>query len=84
MDRDHTCGADNAVDQAEMLADQCRALFAGLDPGLQGPALAELLATWIAGHRPEVRERIFVIHLEGVRALIPHVDPWPPKGRLNG
>jgi hypothetical protein len=84
MDPDRADGADNAADQAEMLADQCRGLFAGLHPGVQGAALAELLATWIAGHRPEVRERIFVIHVEGVRALIPHVDPWPPKGHLNG
>lgn len=77
---------DDAADvhEAEKLEEQVRPLFAGHQAPIQGAALAGLLASWLAGHHPEVRERLIELHIEGVRALIPYNDPWPPEGKLNG
>lgn len=50
----------------------------GLDPNLQGAVLADLVATWLAGHTGEsqravnqLREELLELHVEFVRKLIP-------------
>jgi hypothetical protein len=36
--------------------------------------LAELLATFLAGHHPGLRDEILTIHVETVRKLIPECE----------
>jgi hypothetical protein len=77
-------GDKAAAELAEQLEDGCRAVLARHPPALQGAALAALVATWLAGHRPEVRDKMLELHVDGVRNLVPHYDPWPPGGQLHG
>jgi hypothetical protein len=59
------------------LVESIRPLLAGHPPDVQGAALAELLATWLAGHwipesaadTHELRESLLVTHLSMVRKL---------------
>ena len=50
-------------------------LLAGRAPEVQGAVLADLLATWLAGHQGEgaadLREELIRLHIEAVRELIP-------------
>lgn len=73
----------------ERLALSIKPFFAGKPPELVGATLAELLATFIAGHHPDLREKILQLHFDAVRELIPvceaeifSVRPrpkeWPP------
>lgn len=41
--------------EATELAKRVHHLFAGHDPGVQGAAIADLAATWLAGHPREIR-----------------------------
>lgn len=66
---------EQAVLTVENLVSTVKPVFAGLPPPVQGAALADLLAMWIAGHEPELREKLLELHIEGVRALVPHNDP---------
>jgi hypothetical protein len=68
---------DEAI-ESEALARAIMPLLAGKDAGVQGAALADLLAMWLAGHfflgDPErserIREQMLAAHLETVRKLI--------------
>lgn len=46
-------------------------IFAGRQPHHVGAALADLVATWLAGHPAELREDLLAMHLEYVRKLTP-------------
>lgn len=61
----------------------CRPFLARKDPSVAGAALADLLATLVAGHAPEHREALLRMHLEQVRELIPVNDPWKTAGRCR-
>jgi hypothetical protein len=79
--------------EVEALVTAVRPLFAGKPPEVQGAALADLLALWIAGHVAHdpadkaFREELLELHLKTVRALIPinyrtHIEPLlapPPR-----
>jgi hypothetical protein len=60
------------------LVEQIRPLFAGREPDIVGGALADLLATWLAGFRvldnpkatTEFREAMLQMHLECMHPLI--------------
>jgi hypothetical protein len=62
-----------------MLVDRIKPLLAGRGPEIQGAVLADLLATWLAGHikvgDPEetdaMRGELLAMHIDGVRSLIP-------------
>lgn len=69
------------VKEAMGLIDKCRPLLAGKHPAAQGAALADLLATWIAGHPPEIRDELLAHHIAAVKDMIPISDHWPE--RLN-
>jgi hypothetical protein len=71
-------------------------LFAGKSPQVQGRALADLLALWLAGHvvrgDPEgtkyVREALLDAHLEKVWRLVPinyrdHIEPKLAQMRIE-
>jgi hypothetical protein len=54
------------------------AALGGLDPGLQGAVLADLVATWLAGFTGDkpaavdrLREELLALHVDTVRELIP-------------
>ncbi len=59
----------------EPIVERIRPLLAGHRPEIQGAVLADLLATWLAGHMGEgadrVREELLRMHIEMVRKLIP-------------
>jgi hypothetical protein len=66
--RKHALEANALADE---IRDVIRPMLAGRDPGVQGGALADLLALWLAGHPPFVREAMIEMHIEMVRDLIP-------------
>jgi hypothetical protein len=63
----------------QMIVDRIEPLLAGHHPGIQGAALADPLATWLAGHvirddpikTDALRERLLTVHLDCVRKLVP-------------
>lgn len=71
---------ERMVNTAEDIVDTVKPVFAGAHPAIQGAALADLLAKFIAGHDPELREKVLELHIEGVRELVPHNDPRQPHG----
>jgi hypothetical protein len=48
-----------------------RPFLAGRHPAVQSAILGELLATWLAGHPPEVRKDILSDHIDLVLGLVP-------------
>jgi hypothetical protein len=56
--------------EVETLVDMCCALLARKHPGVQGAALAELLALWLLGYDAEEREEQLANHIRDVRELI--------------
>jgi hypothetical protein len=56
--------------RAKELSNRIRPILAGEHPFVQGAVLADLLALWLAGHDPGLREEIFEMHLDYVRKLI--------------
>jgi len=69
---------DNAA-EVEAIVNRMRPALAGHPSPIQGAALADLLAIWLAGHivpgKPAetkaARERLLKMHVEMVRKLIP-------------
>jgi hypothetical protein len=64
------------VDRILATVESIKPLLAGLHPGVQGAALAELLAIWLAGHRTSdpdatkaLQHRLLRMHMDKVRAL---------------
>jgi hypothetical protein len=55
----------------EPLVERIKPILAGNPGQIQGAVLADLLAIFLAGHAPPLREQILAIHLETVRRLIP-------------
>lgn len=53
------------------IAERVKPELAGKHPAIQGAVLADLLATWLAGHPSEVREELLQVHLANVRTLVP-------------
>jgi hypothetical protein len=76
------------ADQVHDLVEAVSPFFVGKPTQVQGAALADLLAIWLAGHvNPDdpsksarIREEMLELHLKAVRALIPinyatHIEP---------
>jgi hypothetical protein len=53
------------------LVDKIKPFLTGHDPSIQGAALAELLALWLAGHHPDLRHEMLDLHIDTVRELVP-------------
>ena len=53
------------------LAQSIKPLLAGKGPEAQGAALADLVATWLAGHHPDLRQEIFREWQDAVSRLVP-------------
>ena len=70
------------VPETIRLIDAIRPLLAGKPAPVQGAALADLLATWLAGHRADekaqtdwLRAVLLEEHIATVRELIPENEP---------
>jgi hypothetical protein len=69
----------------EPLVEQIRPILGGKPPELQGAVLADLLAIFIAGHHPLIREEVMREHFDTVRALIePNERLLFPAGKPMG
>jgi hypothetical protein len=66
--------ADTDIEQIESVVNLIRPLLAGRPGEIQGAILAELLATFLAGHHPGLREEVLTIHVDIVRKLIPECE----------
>jgi hypothetical protein len=88
--------ASEDADEAMALTRATSKLFAGKAADVQGAALADLLALWLAGHvvpgDPEgtqlVRDAILEMHLAAMWKLVPinfkyQIEPRMPKGRAD-
>jgi hypothetical protein len=60
----------NNSDDVLAIARELHCFFAGKPPEMQGAILAELFATWLAGHRPDIRPETSKVWLSLVRDLI--------------
>jgi hypothetical protein len=60
-------------ERTDAIVAACSGAFAGEHPSVQGLALAELVATWLAGHQlpPEGHEDLLALHLDTVRKCLP-------------
>jgi hypothetical protein len=65
-----TDALDAHVREALALSKRCQRLLAGRSPDVQGAALVDLLALFLAGHAPEIREEILTQHLKSVIRLM--------------
>lgn len=84
-------GASEQSRAVARLVERIKPILAGQPPEVQGAALADLLAIWLAGHVYEnlpgatdaMREALLLAHIEQVRALVPinakvlGTDKWP-------
>ena len=67
---------DRMYEQSRKIVSACSGILHGHDVTVQGAALADLLAMFIAGHQAgaetdTLREDILRLHIDHVRALIP-------------
>lgn len=57
--------------EVDALVERIKLLLRGQGPELQGAALADLVATFFAGHHPAMREEMIGHWIECMRDLIP-------------
>ena len=74
--------------QSDALVDQMRPILAGQNPEVQGAAIAQLLAIFIAGHAPPMRESARKLLMDCADGLVPimveemiEVGRAPPEWR---
>lgn len=65
--KDHVLSTARAI----KLAQEIHPLLAGHHPAVQGAALADLLAMWLAGHDADLRDALLENHIERVIELVP-------------
>jgi len=58
-------------EHVDALVDEIKPILAGHAPNLVGAVLADLLAIFMAGLHPALREEILEMHIKSVRGLIP-------------
>lgn len=69
-----TSPSDATVLRAEALADRIKPILAGHGGDVQGAALMQLVALFIAGHAPPLREGMLALHVKSVREMVPIAD----------
>lgn len=62
---------DAAAIETAALVQSIMPLMHGRDPGVQGGALCDLLAMWLAGHPDWMREDMLAFHMAMVLELTP-------------
>ena len=68
---DEYTGRRPTVREVTELVNKIKKHLRGKGPELQGAALCDLLAMFLAGHHPSLRDDVLEIHLNTVRALVP-------------
>lgn len=89
-------GIEKTAKSVEALVKAVIPLFRGKSVQVQGAALADLLALWLAGHvnrddpaaSDGVRKQMLELHLQAVWALVPlnfeeYVEPQLRRGRTG-
>jgi hypothetical protein len=66
--------AEDTADRAKRIAASIRPRLVGQGPDVQGVVLADLVALWLAGHRPDMREEQLTLWIDAVRALVPYAE----------
>lgn len=74
-----TMTTESDLEQVQVLLRQIGPKLAGKPPQVQGAVLADLLATWLAGHVVQgnakrtaaLRKEVLAFHLKTVRQLVP-------------
>jgi len=61
---------DPRIKGVEEIVAKIATMFAGTPPEVVGAVLADLLARFIAGHAPDIREEVLALHIEFMRPLI--------------
>ena len=61
--------------------DRIKPILAGHSADIQGTVLADLLAIWLAGWRPNIREEALKVHLKNVWQLVQMNDKILYGGR---
>lgn len=62
------------------VSEKIKRILHGMHPAEQGMVLADMLAIWLAGHRPQDRDRLIDVHIAGVRQLIPFYEKHDRRG----
>jgi hypothetical protein len=57
------------LEAVSAIIDQIKPHLSGQHPEIQGAVLADLMATWLAGHPPFIRESLLMMHMNMVREL---------------
>lgn len=80
---------DKLSEETDLLGSQIHELLAGRSPEVQGAVLAGLVATWLAGHRPDIRTPVLeawnklMNNLLGIADKATHRiygnDPWSAR-----
>jgi hemolysin-activating ACP:hemolysin acyltransferase len=74
---------------AQNLSERVHPILAGQSPQVQGAVLADLLATWLAGHAPQIRKLVLTHHIDMMMPLIEvneriiFGDDGHPAGRVQ-
>jgi hypothetical protein len=66
--------ADAVSEAAHNIMRQMAPLLYGAGPYVQGVALGQALARWLAGHPDHLREQVLTAHVNFVRSLVPEVE----------
>lgn len=74
------------AEEFRRIEDAIKPLLTGHPPPLQGAILADLLALYLAGHAPDLREDILQITINTIRRLIPvnEANLFGPDGHPYG
>jgi hypothetical protein len=69
-----TRDVNEILHRARGLIESIKPLLAGQGFDAQGAALVELVALYIAGHAPPLRDELLALHVEAVRLMIPAIE----------
>jgi len=69
MTESETSKSENAR-LAEDIVDDIKPILAGHPPDVQGAVIADLLAIFLIGYPPQMREEVLEFHIDAVRELI--------------
>lgn len=65
------CDFQAALRESDVLVEQIRPILAGQNPDAVGATLAQLLAIFIAGHAPPLRDAVRHMLMDCVEGLVP-------------
>jgi hypothetical protein len=61
---------DVMIDESAQLVETIRPLLAGRDPAVQAGTMVQLVAIWLAGHAPQIREEILAGLIEAANNIV--------------